>query len=238
MKSTYLQELFRSMALPNEIWAFDLLAPSNLDADEIVASWYVDLKEALNTHRDAVIVGHSFGSIFFHSCPGAETLLSGSISLGGCPGNGWIKTAEDSGRTLDLADYERAEKTYAANPSDTNFADFLASCAPYYFHADRVEEQKVALKKYDYDHQPWDAACRYGLEKFDLAWEQAPFPGLCLSGEYDRITPIELCERSPLYQGRKDAQFVRMKGAGHFPWIEKPAEFRGYITRFLANLVR
>ena len=64
-----------------------------------------------------------------------------------------------------------------------------------------------------------------------VEFAQIAVPTLLVSGEFDKITPAEL--------GRKAAdlnpniEYALVKNTGHFPMLEDPEAYLGYVNEFL-----
>lgn len=56
-------------------------------------------------------------------------------------------------------------------------------------------------------------------------------PVLCIAGEFDQTAPAVVMEK--LAGKIKDAEFVCLKGTGHFGWAEAPGEFNKVVLDFL-----
>ena len=65
-------------------------------------------------------------------------------------------------------------------------------------------------------------------------WIPKTIPTLILAGAEDRITPLKLFRNDKRFN-QKNITFKSIKAAGHFPWIENPAEvaeaFNVYVNQ-------
>src|SRR5262249_53954136 len=78
IESSYLQDIFLKMELPNAIWVLDFKTIKNDSPSATVAAWKSDIIRALNYLQRPIVAAHSFGTTFMHSCPGADSLLGGA----------------------------------------------------------------------------------------------------------------------------------------------------------------
>jgi 3-oxoadipate enol-lactonase len=72
-----------------------------------------------------------------------------------------------------------------------------------------------------------DADLRERVKELDV-------PALVLCGEEDGPTPPEICRQ--LADSLPQAQFTEIRGAGHLPCIEQPAEFARRVRAFAEAL--
>jgi 3-oxoadipate enol-lactonase len=59
-------------------------------------------------------------------------------------------------------------------------------------------------------------------------------PTLCIAGSQDKLAPPRSMER--MAQAIPGARFEVMEGAGHLPYLERPAEFTALLQGFLSGL--
>ncbi|HWI61369.1 MAG TPA: alpha/beta hydrolase [Symbiobacteriaceae bacterium] len=98
----------------------------------------------------------------------------------------------------------------------------------------RIRERGAAGIPHGWDETLWD---------FTLASRQAVLaprlgeikqPALVITGEHDRVVPA--AESRRLAAELPHARYVELKGCGHFPQEERPAEFVGALRDFLQTL--
>jgi proline iminopeptidase len=79
----------------------------------------------------------------------------------------------------------------------------------------------------------WDQT--WGTQGYDLIpkLKELTNPTLVIHGDYDFI-PVKTAER--IAQAMPAARLVVLKDCGHFPYLERPTEFRGAIDDFFAAL--
>ncbi|MGW6915209.1 alpha/beta fold hydrolase [Kitasatospora sp. NPDC054939] len=110
-----------------------------------------------------------------------------------------------------------------------------AAIAPFFYG--RWDDAARAHKAAEAEQRNDEAAAVFGSEgAFDPAATRAALarfagPVLVLAGEYDLNSPVQaLVEIAELFP---NARLEVQPGAGHFPWLDDPREFRRAVARFL-----
>jgi proline iminopeptidase len=62
---------------------------------------------------------------------------------------------------------------------------------------------------------------------------QVSSPVLVITGELDGLTGVTAGDAAASYFS--DARHATLAGAGHFPWVDRPEEFRGVVEEFLSG---
>ena len=70
-------------------------------------------------------------------------------------------------------------------------------------------------------------------DKLDAEYAKIENPALLIFGEKDTETPLYLARK--MNKLMKNSSLVTIKGAGHFCFVEKSAEFNGEVMKFLLS---
>jgi pimeloyl-ACP methyl ester carboxylesterase len=204
------------------------LTPGAVEPDELMsldgfsdlALYYDDLARALGVD-EAIVVGHAFGGMaaaeFAAHCPNrvAALILIDALGL-------WIDETP-------VADVHTTHPTALAQ---------LLFTDPESDAAKSVLQKPTPLDRLDYQ-LVMGAACHFYWPIPDRDLKRRLYritaPTLLIWGEADRIVP-------PVYadafaQGICGARKVLVKGAGHFPHLERTAEVVRNMTSFLGEVV-
>jgi pimeloyl-ACP methyl ester carboxylesterase len=193
----------------------------------------------------AWLLGHSWGGhLAFHIAVSRPQRVAGVIAvdpLGAVADGGWAALDANIFSRLEQrspADARRAkeldERTTAGVATDAEAAESLELVWPYYFAdpstAPPMPEVRVSVPMFTgvmesvYEHFE-----RKTLEH-GLASYRGPFA--LIHGEHDPLPPSASELTAKLVEG---ARVEVIPACGHFPWLERPTEFRAAIARALAR---
>jgi len=237
--SESLHELADALDVPGSIWLADLPGDgSNRDAPgagrEPFADWPGVLVEAARALPDVVFVGHSTGGMYLLATPELEAHIVGLALLDTAPDASWHARFVEMTKAHPLPAVDTAAAAYEADPSDRNIAAMAVASAPWNFTPAGLDAGRSLLSRMPYN----GAAVAWSDAHFDhvykAAWWSKQAPTLIMAGAADRI----------VWQGGWDqARFAEpnvirrsIDGAGHFPWIENPAQVRAGFAELAARL--
>jgi pimeloyl-ACP methyl ester carboxylesterase len=196
-------------------------APAWMKSVDDLAYLYLGLLEQLDL-KDVVLVGPSFGGWIANAIAVKSNERLSRLVLANAVG---VKLGDRETRDFvdiyAIVDKEIAERAYADPAIGTPDIPSLDDDTLYYMARTREATARYAWSPYLHDPK-----LKNWLHRIDI-------PTLFLFGEADRITREGYCrDYAALIPG---AKFVSMKGAGHFPHREKPAEFAEAVTAFVAG---
>ncbi len=196
-------------------------APDWMTSIDDLAYLYLDLLEALDLN-DTVLVGASLGGWIAAEIAVKSTSRLSRLVLANPVG---IKIGDRETRDFvdiyGIFDKEIAERAYA-DPS-VGTPDIPSLSDETLFHMARSREATARYAWSPYLHNP---KLKSRLHRIDI-------PTLVLFGEADRITREGYC--SAYADCIPGAQFIPMKGAGHFPHKETPNAFAEAVAAFVAG---
>jgi pimeloyl-ACP methyl ester carboxylesterase len=224
--SESLVELADALDVPGTIWLVDLPGDgSNRDAPgagiDPFARWPQVVVEAAQALPDVVFVGHSTGGMYLLATPELERHIVGLALLDTAPDANWHRRFIEMTKGNPLAAVDAATAVYERDRRDENIAAVAVASAEWNFTDSHIEAGCELLARMPYN----SAAVDWSEASFDhiygAAWWPSVTPVLVLAGADDRIVWQggwgDLRFRGP------NALFRQIPGAGHFPWIEKPA---------------
>jgi pimeloyl-ACP methyl ester carboxylesterase len=192
--------------------------PTDFTTIDDLAYFYLELMDALRL-EDALLVGVSFGG-----------WLAAEIAIKSCARIAHVVLADALGIKVGARDERDIADIFAMSEADflaRAYANPEAAKRDYKSMAEAevvpIARNREALARYGWQPYMHDPKLRQRLRRIRV-------PSLVLWGEADRIV-------SPDY-GRAyaaalaSARFATIAGAGHFPHIEKPAEFAAKILAF------
>ncbi len=226
--------LFSILDLPGTVWRLDLPGDgSNVSPEKKISNWPQALLEAANTFEDVIMAGHSRGGMFLQFLPELEKKIKGLVLMDAAPDKSWIE--EFAAKIAHSSTPEDEE--YQKSPNNETLRGFVLAGAPLMFTPEGLEKGRKSLESLPFNHQ----AIQWTLEHFDpiysAKWIPQEIPTLILSGSEDLPTPLKLFSEKKEYH-RSNILMREIKNAGHFPWIENPAEvaaaFKEYCLKFFS----
>lgn len=131
-----------------------------------------------------------------------------------------------------LPDLSAEMQEFTENPKQESFEKAFDACMPYYFPSDTLEKGRVLLEQILF---PFEPAVWWQRKVVDITynaeWVPESIKTLIIGSEFDAITPFSLFDRDHRFN-RENIKKVFIKGAGHFPWIEKPQEIINIFKDF------
>jgi pimeloyl-ACP methyl ester carboxylesterase len=201
------------------------ISPRPRNRQYSIAAFAQDI-EALFRHREidiATLVGLSMGGTIAQRFALAHPeLLSGLVLVGATP--------HGLGEHVRIDNVLGAIEQYGVGKASQNVIEHsFASGAP----RDLVEFAKQEVL------QTPDFVAREAIVSLNEADSREELgriavPTLVVCGDEDRITPLSESEK--LANGIPHAELAVIRGAGHFPMLEKPQEFNSTLRQFLDRL--
>lgn len=222
MGPEYLSELFGRLELEGSIWTFDILG------EETVDGWKRSLSEAARKLKPALIFGHSFGGMLALSTKGLEKHIAGLILADSDPVD-WLKDCADS--PIPKSESAPWAKKFDDAPSDSLYKDYFSAIAPYYFSKDCLRAGRELIERNSYSYRTFAAGNSHFFPSYEIAIDLRPIPVFCLAGEHDRITPMDVYQRSAQFKEKNDVRYFSIPGGGHFPWVENLQEVSSVLQR-------
>jgi pimeloyl-ACP methyl ester carboxylesterase len=237
--SDSLVELVECLQLPGTSWLVDLPGDgSNTDAPGAPPNpylvWPHVLLEAVAALAHPVCVGHGAGGHQLLSVPAIERHLTGMVLIGSAPDAGWIPQFRATAERFPLDDARNAAETYDLRPSDDRLRRLVVASAPWYFTAAGLPAGRSLLSRMPYNHRAADWSAAHFDLTYLAAWWPSRVPTLLISGAEDDVVDQSLWN-DRYYQGRH-IHHRTIQGAGHFPWIDRPALVRAAFGGFLPAL--
>lgn len=235
--SESLTQLLNLLKLPGTMWRLDLPGDgSNTTSNnyEAFSHWSSALIEAVGQFKHVILVAHSTGGMYVLSTPELEDLLEGLVLLDSAPDAGWQSSFEKVLKNIPIPELETLQEKYRKNPGNQTLKELTVASAPYLFTKEGLAAGIILLSSLSYS----DGAYRWSEEHFDptyrAKWIPQSIPTMILGGERDLITPLRLFAEAPQFHCNH-IEIKSIKNAGHFPWIDNPADvaeaFKDYCAR-------
>lgn len=230
MGPEYLSELFGRLDLNGSIWTFDLVnAGRKSQSDqEVVDGWKRSLLEAAEKLKPALIFGHSFGGMLALSTKGLEKKIAGLILADSDPVD-WLKDCANP--PIPKSEMAPWGRKFDETPSDALYKDFFSAIAPYYFSQECLRAGRALIDRNSYSYRAFLSGSNAFFSNYGIEIDLLPIPVFCLAGEHDRITPMEIYQRSARFKEKTDAKYFSIPGGGHFPWVENFEEVSRILRR-------
>ncbi len=198
--SEYFSTLMTVIDLPGSIYLVDFPGDGSNPTPLEPEKWKEGLIEVVKSFKNVYLVAHSFAAMFVMTCPELENYLTGLVLMSAS-----------------------AKRFTHHVQGPVVVRDYFLSRLHLYVSSSMVERAKQLFKDLPYN----DAAFLWVKDHFHPhytpTWVPERIPTLVFTGELDQITPLTSFDGTP-YQGRPNIRFVSIKGASHFPWLEKPEE--------------
>jgi pimeloyl-ACP methyl ester carboxylesterase len=226
MGSESLAPLTNLLALPGTIWHLDLPGDgSNITSDdtEYFSHWSQALVEACSALEHVILVAHSTGGMYALSTPELEKNLSGLVLMDSAPDASWQKLFGEIMQQEPIPGVDTIYAEYSKNPNNKILKQLTLLNIPYLFTKNGLKKDISFLEDLPYNFR----SCEWSAQNFDqdykATWVPQKLPTLIFAGTEDKITPLYLFQNSKEFQ-RENIKIVEITNAGHFPWIENPAE--------------
>jgi pimeloyl-ACP methyl ester carboxylesterase len=236
--SESLDQLTAYLDLPGTIWHVDFPGDgSNISENNIESfrKWPIALEEAVDAFDNVILVGHSSGGMYALSLQCLEHKLSGLILMDSAPDSSWQRALANMIEASPIAELERLDKIYKANPSNEILKKLTMASAPYFFTKKGLKKGRDLLQDLPYNYE----TCNWAEEHFDSTYKAKWFPQnlltLIIAGAEDYLTPINLFKDHAKFN-RSNILIREINYAGHFPWIENPSAVAAAFDEFLRYL--
>jgi pimeloyl-ACP methyl ester carboxylesterase len=236
--SESLNPLINVLQLPGTMWCLDLPGDgSNTTQNnyESFSHWSEALVEAVRHFEHVILVAHSTGGMYALSIPELEGLLDGLILLDSAPNASWQDSFMNLLKDFPIPEIPLLQERYIKNPNNEILREITIASAPYLFTEQGMEKgiKMLQFLPYNYETHLWSD--QHFDNTYQARWIPKTIPTLILSGEHDLITPLKLFKELKEFH-RDNIKIKSIKNAGHFPWIENPAdvaaEFKEFSSQF------
>jgi pimeloyl-ACP methyl ester carboxylesterase len=224
--------------LPGKLWSLDLPGDgSNTTSNnaESFQSWPAALVEAVQSLDHVVLVAHSTGGMYALSLPELEKHLDGLVLLDSAPDATWQILFAETINKQPVPGLQALQKKYEKNPSNEALKAVTLASAPYLFTNKEQASGIKSLRSLPYNYETCQWSEKHFDQTYQAKWIPKTIPTLILAGEEDQITPLKLFRNDKRFN-RENIIIKSIKGAGHFPWIENPAEVTEAFDLYAAPL--
>jgi pimeloyl-ACP methyl ester carboxylesterase len=238
--SESLLPLLNILNLPGKLWRLDLPGDgSNTTSNnsDSFSHWPEALLEAVSAFEHVILVAHSTGGMYALSLPELEPLLEGLILLDSAPDARWQTSFAKAVRDLPIPGLEVLQERYGKESGNETLRELTLASTPWLFTAQGLAAGRESLRSLPFNHE----TCQWSEKHFDSTyrakWVPGKIPVLIMAGEEDLVTPLRLFEEESRFC-MDNITLKAVKNAGHFPWIENPAEVAKEFTTFVQRLKR
>ncbi len=227
--SESLQELADTLSVPGTIWLVDLpgdgsnRSPSGAPADPFEV-WPHAVLEAAQAVDNPVFVGHSTGGMYLLDTPALDGVVRGLALLDTAPDAAWTSHFVEMTQRHPLPAVEAATAIYEADRRDETIAAIAVASAEWNFTPAGVARGRDLLARMPYNAAAVDWSDAHFDRVYRARWWPTTIPVLRLAGRDDRIVWQGGWDR-PEFQTPNVIDRL-IDDAGHFPWIENPAQVR------------
>jgi pimeloyl-ACP methyl ester carboxylesterase len=240
--SESLKELADAMHVPGAIWLIDLPGDgSNIhwnDAhgkpEDPYALWPQVLVEAAEAVTNAVFLGHSTGGMYLLATPQLKGLIRGMCLLDTAPDSSWHPAYVAMTKADPLPAFERAAVAYGEEKSIANLTTLAVTSAEWNFTLAALQAGRALLARMPYNIEAVEWSDANFDHTYSALWWPTDIPVLRLWGECDRIVS-QLGWNVPAYQ-TPNVLARPIANAGHFPWIDNPADVTDAFAEFTKQL--
>lgn len=216
-------------------WGVDLPGDGSNHHADPYGMWPEILVEAASAFSRTVMVGHSTGGEYILSVPEIARHASGIVLVSTAPDASWMPIFERMCADNPLPGYEEALAAYTADPRLATLTALCVASAPW----NAATPEGLARVRDLLARMPYNAAAvEWSAEHFDrtyrAAWFPRDIPTLVVSGQQDRIVTQALWD-DDRYQGGS-VRHVRIEGAGHWPWLDRPEAVTVAFEAFAGTL--
>lgn len=227
--------LGKSLILPGKTWYVDHPHDgSNQNNSPIdFEHWPRGLLDLASSFKNVIIVAHSFSGMFVLSTPDIEKFLKGLVLMNTSPDKSWLQLSRIEADKNQLPDISDIQKNYIIHPSNDSFKELIMASAPYFFSPFGVDKGRALLESLPVSF----ASHLWASQSFHHTYRASFIPDcptLIIGSEFDFITPLKLFTDNNEWQ-KENISISLLKGAGHFPWIEKMDKMKKIFTCFAKN---
>ncbi len=235
--SESLSPLTQLLNLPGNLWHLDLPGDgSNLTEDDTThfSRWQEALVEAVNALDNVVLAGHSTGGMYALATPELQNSLAGLVLMGSAPNANWQPAFLEVAQKNPLPGTEELYQRYAKKPDNETLKKITVLSAPYIFTKEGLKKDISFLDSLPYNFRSCDWSAQHFDSTYKAKWTPK-IPTLIFAGDEDRITPLKAFSDQPDFQS-ETILIRKINQAGHFPWIENPADvvavFNEYYQKY------
>jgi pimeloyl-ACP methyl ester carboxylesterase len=236
--SESLNPLLNILELPGSMWRLDLPGDGSnttLHNKESFSCWQTALVEAVSQWKHVILVAHSTGGMYALSTPEIEKFIDGLILLDSAPDARWQSSFALAVKNHPIHELAALQEHYRKDPSNWILRKLTLASAPYLFTKKGIEAGRDMLSSLPFNYE----TCQWSEEHFDQTyeakWVPRIIPTLILSGEHDLITPLKLFSDTKAFH-RDNIQIRSIPNAGHYPWIDNPADVTAAFMEYCKNL--
>jgi len=234
--SSYFLGLIELLNCPGNYWLIDLPGNGTNKVENYdYNKWLEIFVPTVSKFENPIIVGHSFGGMLPLLFPELENIAKGFIALNSTPSM-WLEETVVFAKKYKLPDFSKEMAAFVADHSQENFDAVLDACMPYYFPPETLEEGAHLLKGLHFAFAPsvwWQI--RMLTSPYNAKWIPQNAPMMAINAEFDSITPYTVYANDERFD-RPNISREYIKGAGHFPFIEKPNEVVKLFDKFAGVL--
>jgi len=237
--SESLVELADAMDVAGAIWLVDLpgdgsnRTPPGAGPDPF-AAWPQVVAEAAQALPNVVFAGHSTGGMYLLATPALEQHIRGLVLLDTAPDAGWHPRFVEMTVHHPLPAVAAASARYEQDRRDENIAAIAVASAEWNFTAQGLAAGRDLLARMPYNSAAVDWSDRHFDHVYRAAWWPREIPVMVVAGADDRIV-WQGGWQDDRFHGA-NATFETIANAGHFPWIENPAEVAAAFSRFAKTI--
>lgn len=238
--SSSLLGLTQILDLPGKTWLIDF--PGNgsntkaIPRDYAYDQWFDFFIPMIKHFENPIVVGFSFGGMITLLTPELEKYLKGVVILSSAP-KLWLEEAAACAKKYHLPDFSPQLEEFILNPSEEACKKLLDVCVVYYFYKkETFERGRELLLSTSFAFQPglwWmDKVASKG---YTATWIPKNVPTLIIGNEFDYMTPFGIFKNDQRFL-RPNIQFVEIKAAGHFNWIDNPEDVKAAFQNYSRTL--
>ncbi|WP_157956566.1 alpha/beta hydrolase [Dyella sp. C11] len=235
--SESLIELADALHVPGSIWLIDLPGDGSNTTQQRdpYAQWPQVLVEAAQAVPHAVYVGHSTGGMYLLSTPALGDLVQGIALLDTAPDSSWHPEYIAMTQADPLPAFEHALIQYTQHPSIDNLTTLAVTSAEWNFTPAALEAGRALLARmpYNADAVAWSDA--HFDHVYKATWWPTHVPVLRLYGTCDRIVSQRAWSAAEF--NTPNVLVRAIADAGHFPWIDNPADVSAAFAAFAGKLI-
>lgn len=238
--SSSLFDLTQILDLPGKSWLIDF--PGNgsntegIPKDYAYDQWFDFFMPMIKRFENPIVVGFSFGGMITLLTPELENYLKGVVLLSSAP-NLWLEEAAVCAKKYNLPDFSPQLEQFNLNPSEETCKQLLNVFASYYFYKKETFEkgrQLLLSTPFAFPPASWWMN-RVGSIGYTATWIPKTIPTLIIGNEFDYMTPFEIFKNDHRFL-RSNIEFVEIKGAGHFNWVDNPEEVKAAFQNYYRTL--
>lgn len=239
--SSSLLSLTQLLDLPGRTWLIDFPGNGNningISADYKYDQWFEFVIPMVKRFENPIVVGVSFGGMITLLTPELEDYVKGVVILSSAP-RLWLEEAASCTRKYNLPDFNPQLQEFVLNPSEETCKKLLnVTCHYYFYKKETLEKGRALLLSTPFAFQPgfwW--MNKVASSGYTASWIPKNVPALIIGNEFDYMTPFEIFQNDPRFS-RPNIQFVEIKEAGHFNWMDNPGAVKAAFQSYSATIL-